>query len=128
MAENKPTKAREQFIRMVKKAMDSHPDKLSLSEVARRADLSPAYLSLMLNGERRAPSNAAIRQLEEVLNIPQGELNKAAGKPDDSALEFFRKDEAAPIMRTLAKVPKGQLGKVQELIERFVSQQRSKGK
>lgn len=105
--------------------MDELPEKPSLREIARRADLSAAYLSLLIRGERSVPSNAAMVQLERVLQLPQGELNKAAGKPDASALEFFRREEAAPIMRTLAEVPARQLGTVQKLIERFVSRQRS---
>jgi transcriptional regulator with XRE-family HTH domain len=121
MTANKPAKAPERFIRLLKKAMAEHPEKLSLNQVARRADLSPAYLSFLLNGERGAPSNEAIAQLERVLNIRQGELNKAAGKPDDAALAFFRKEEAAPIMRTLAEVPSSKLGQVRKMIERYVS-------
>jgi len=128
MAVSKSKKAPAEFVRLLKKAMADHPDKPSLREVARRADLSAAYLSYLLNGERDVPSNAAIRQLEQVLNIPQGDLNKVAGRPDDRALEFFRKDEAAPIMRTLAKVPTNQLETVREMIENFIGSSRSKRK
>ena len=71
MGENKNTKAPERFIRLLKKAMDEHPEKLSLRKVARRADLSPAYLSYLLNGERGVPSNDAIAQLERVLIYSQ---------------------------------------------------------
>jgi len=126
MTANKSGKAPERFIRLLKKAMAEHPEKLSLNQVARRADLSPAYLSFLLNGERGAPSNEAIAQLEKVLNIPQGELNKAAGKPDDAALAFFRKEEAAPIIKTLADVPNGKLADVRKLIERYIRRQNRK--
>jgi transcriptional regulator with XRE-family HTH domain len=129
MAENKTTKAPERFIRLLKKAMDEHSETLSLRQVAKRADISPAYLSYLLNGERGVPSNDAIAQLERVLNIPKGELFKAAERPDDQALEFFRKDEAGPIMRTLAPLPNSKLGAVRKMIERFVQKQgRTKGK
>ena len=126
-AENRP-KAPEKFVRLLKKAMDEHPQKPSLREVARRSNLSVAYLSYLLNGDRDVPSNAAIRELERALSIPQGELNKAAGRPDDKALEFFRREEAAPIMQTLAKVPAKQLESVRELIEKFISSPRPKRK
>jgi len=96
MADKKPVKAPREFVQLLKRAMDEHPEKPSLREVARRADISPAYLSLLLHGERSAPSNEAIARLEEVLNIPRGGLNEAAGKPDDTALEFFRHEKAAP--------------------------------
>lgn len=129
MVETKNSKAPEKFIRLLKKAMDAHPDKLSLTRIARQADISPAYLSLLLNGERGVPSNDAIAQLERVLDIPEGELFKAAARPDDQALEFFRKDEAGSIMRTLAPMPNNQLSAVRKLIEEFVQKQnRNKGK
>jgi len=123
MASNKPDKASAEFIRLLKKAMGEHPDKPSLREVARRADLSASYLSYLLNGERNVPSNDAIAQLENVLRIPQGELFKAAARPNDQALEFFRREEAGAIMRTLAPLPNNQLSAIQKLIERFVKKQ-----
>jgi transcriptional regulator with XRE-family HTH domain len=120
MTAGKKLKAPERFIQLLKKAMDDHPDKLSLREVARRADISPAYLSYLLSGERGVPSNDAIAQLEEVLDITEGKLFAAAARPDDQALEFFRRDEAAPILRTLAEVPKEDLSTVRKMIEAFV--------
>jgi len=124
MNENKPAKAPERFIRLLKKAMDEHPGKMSLRQVARNADISPAYLSLLLNGERGVPSNDAIAQLERVLDIPGGDLFNAAGRPDDQALAFFRKEEAGPIVRTLADVPNSQLPNVLKMIENYVKKQR----
>lgn len=128
MAAPKPNQAPKEFIRLLQAAMAEHPDKLSLNQVARRADISPAYLSFLLNGKRSAPSNDAISRLEEVLNIPKGQLNTAAGKPEDSALEFFRKEEAGPIMRKLAEVPTNQLDKIERLLEQFLNRQRPKKK
>jgi transcriptional regulator with XRE-family HTH domain len=127
MTENKPNQAPDRFIRRLQKAMKEHPEKLSLNEIARRADISPAYLSFLLNGKRNVPSNDAIARLAEVLNIPLDELHHAAGKPDDAALNFFRKDEAGPIMRSLAKVPAGKLPAVRTWIEQF-DQKRTRGK
>src|SRR5688572_492587 len=121
MAATKSVKAPERFVRLLKKGMDEHPEKLSLREVARRADISPAYLSLLLSGERGAPSNEAIARLEEVLRLPNGELFKVAERPNDEALEFFRKDEAGSIMRTLAQLPSTQLPELRKVIERFVA-------
>jgi transcriptional regulator with XRE-family HTH domain len=124
MTAQKPTKVPERFLKLLETAMADHPDKLSLREVARRADISPAYLSRLLSGERGVPSNDAIAQLEEVLAIPEGELFKAAARPDDQALEFFRKEEAGSILRTLADVPNSQLPTVLKMIEKFVKKQR----
>ena len=124
MTAKQPTKAPERFIRLLNKAKDEHPEKPSLREVARRADLSPAYLSYLLSGDRGVPTNLAIARLEEVLNIPKGELFKAAGKPNDEALDFFRKEEAGPIVRILATVPNRHLPQVHKLIERFLKTRR----
>jgi transcriptional regulator with XRE-family HTH domain len=124
MTMQKQIKAPDRFLRLLEKAMKDHPDRLSLREVARRADISPAYLSRLLSGERGVPSNDAIGQLERVLNIPAGGLFKAAARPDDQALEFFRKDEAGSILRTLAPLPNSQLAVVHKMIERFVQKRR----
>jgi transcriptional regulator with XRE-family HTH domain len=124
MNENKPAKAPERFIRLLKKAMDEQQGQMSLRQVARNADISPAYLSLLLKGERGVPSNDAIGQLERVLNIPDGELFKAAQRPNNQALEFFRKEEAGPIVRELAAMPKSQLPDILKMIKRYVKKQR----
>ena len=126
MAEKTPNKAPDRFIRLLKKAMDEHPEELSLNKVARRADLSPAYLSFLLNGQRGVPSNGAIARLEGVLRLPKGELFKAAGKPDDIALEFFRKEDAGSIMRTLAQLPNSQLPAVRKMIDSYAEKFRSR--
>ena len=118
--------APERFLRLLDQAMKEHPDRLSLREVARRADISPAYLSRLLSGERGVPSNDAIAQLERVLVIPEGDLFKAAARPDDQALEFFRKEEAGSILRTLAPLPNSQLAAIHKMIERFVQKQRGR--
>ena len=128
MAAANTVKAPDRFIRLLQKAINEHPERLSMRQVARRADLSPAYLSLLLNGERGIPSNEAISRLEEVLDFASGELFKAAERPDDQALEFFRKEEAGSIMRTLAQLPSSQLPEIRKVIERFVARQGTKSK
>lgn len=126
MTETKSTKAPDRFIRLLDKAMKAHPEKMSLRQVARNADLSPAYLSLLLNGERGVPSNDAIAQLERVLDIRDGALFKAAGRPDNQALEFFRKEEAGAIMRKIALVPNSKLGALNRLLDRFARKERAR--
>jgi transcriptional regulator with XRE-family HTH domain len=124
MTMQKQPKAPDRFVRLLETAVRNHPDKLSLREVARRADISPAYLSRLISGERGVPSNDAIAQLEQVLKIPDRELFRAAARPDNQALEFFRKEEAGAIMRTLAPMPDSQLVAVHKMIARFVQKQR----
>jgi len=119
MAVIKPNKASDRFIRLLQKAMEEHPEKLSLNQVARRADLSPAYLSFLLNGKRNVPSRDAIIRLAETLNIPIDKLISAAGIAPAAALEFFRKDEAGPILRILADFPTSQLPAVRKYLARY---------
>lgn len=128
MAASKTNKAPDRFIRLIKKAMDEHPEKLSLNQVARRADLSPAYLSFLLNGKRSAPSRDAIVQLAEALNIPLDQLLAAANKTQDIAPEFFRKEEAGPILHVLAQVPTSRLGAVRKLLASFLTNQKESDK
>ncbi len=54
-ANNKPAKAPERFVWLLQKAMEEHPEELSLRQVAKQADLSPAYLSLLLSGDVPCP-------------------------------------------------------------------------
>ena len=79
-----------------------------------------------MSGERGVPSNDAIAQLERVLSIPKDDLFKAAGRPNEQALDFFRKEQSGPIMRTLADVPNSQLPEVLKMLQRFVRRRRSK--
>jgi transcriptional regulator with XRE-family HTH domain len=118
VTEKKPNKAPDEFIRLLEKAMNVHPEKLSLNQIARLADISPAYLSFLLNGKRDAPSNDTITRLAEVLNIPKDKLFKAAGRPDNRALAFFRKDDANSIVRELDSLPKYKLAEVVKMIRR----------
>lgn len=124
MSINKPSKAPEKFIQLLEKAMREHPQKPSLREVARQASLSPAYLSYLLSGDRGVPSNEGIVQLARVLNIPEGELFNAAGKPNDAALEFFRREETASIMQKLSNVPQKRLPEVNQFLERILKKAR----
>ena len=126
MAESKPTKASDKFIHLLKKAMEEHPEKPSLRQVAVRADISASYLSLLLSGDRAAPSSDAIARLEKVLNLPKGELFTAAGKPDSATSTLFRREEAGSIMRTLAPLPDSELSEIRKLIERFVKKRKGK--
>jgi transcriptional regulator with XRE-family HTH domain len=118
VTEKKTNKAPDEFIRLLEKAMNEHPEKLSLNQIARLADISPAYLSFLLNGKRDAPSNDTITRLAEVLNIPKDKLFKAAGRPDNRALAFFRKDDANSIVRDLDSLPKSKLAEVVKMIRR----------
>jgi hypothetical protein len=63
-----------------------------------------------------------------VLNIPEGELFNAAGKPNDAALEFFRRDETAPIMQKLTNVPKKRWPEVNQFLDRILKRSRQSGK
>jgi len=111
MTTQQPTAAPDRFVRLLRVALASQT--LSLRKVAEKADISPAYLSRLANGERGLPTDdAIIGKLEKALDIPPGRLFDAAERPDDTARTFLKKQQARPLMRSLAPLSDEDLAKV----------------
>jgi len=111
MTIQQPTSAPDRFVRLLRLALGSQP--LSLRKVAEKADISPAYLSRLVNGERGLPTDdTIIAKLEHVLDIAPGRLFDAAERPDDTAKSFLKKQQARPLMRSLAPLSDDELAKV----------------
>jgi len=53
--------------------------KLSLNELARRAEISPAYLQKLERGEVKGPSPHILQSLATQLKVPYSSLMKLAG-------------------------------------------------
>jgi transcriptional regulator with XRE-family HTH domain len=118
MTTQQPTTAPEPFLKALNKAMKD--SRLSLREVARRAAISPAFLSRLRNGERGLPADDLIAQLETALDIrPRGTLLYEAGRGDDAVRKVMRKEGALPLMRTLALLSKEQIAQVQKSAQRL---------
>jgi transcriptional regulator with XRE-family HTH domain len=101
------------FLRRLKQAFAGQS--LSLREIARRTEMSPAYLSCLLKGQRNAPDNGMIAKLEDVLDIqPRGSLFDAAGRHDTVATKVFKDEGARRFLSSLELLPDEQRAKVLE--------------
>lgn len=99
--------------RRLRQALRDQP--LSLREVARQADVSPAYLSRLLNGSRGLPSDERLQRLEKVLGFAKGELFAVGGRADPATRKVLSKPLAVPLMRALKPLTEEDLQKVIEL-------------
>jgi len=118
MTTQQPTAAPDRFVRLLRLGMASQS--LSLRKVAEQAGISPAYLSRLVNGERGLPANdTIIEKLEKVLDFPPGRLFDAAERPDVTAKTFLKKQQARPMMRSLAHLSDADLAKVQSVADKL---------
>jgi transcriptional regulator with XRE-family HTH domain len=118
MESQEPTAAPARFIRMLKDAMNRQ--KLSLRQMADKTGVSPAYLSRLFNRERGLPADQTIAKFEEILDIqPRGALFDAAGRHDQEAAKFFRRDSGRLFMRTLAPLTEAEIAQVLKIAQEF---------
>jgi transcriptional regulator with XRE-family HTH domain len=100
MATQPATTAPSEFIRLLKQSFDASG--LTLTEVAGKAEISPAYLSRMLKGERGVPAIGIITRLEEVFDIqPRGQLFDAAGLNDSVVSKVLKKENGRVLLRSM---------------------------
>ena len=108
----------DRFVRLLRLGLASQT--LSLRKVAEKVGVSPAYLSRLVNGERGLPTDdTTIAKLEQVLDFPPGRLFDAAERPDLIAKTFLKKQQARPMMRTLAHLSDDDLAKVQAVLDKL---------
>jgi transcriptional regulator with XRE-family HTH domain len=117
MTTQQPALAPNQFVRVLRKALAGSGH--SLREAARKSGISPAYLSLLVKGERGVPAPNIVTKLEQVLDIPNGKLFDAAGLADSTTKTFLRKEQARPFMRSLAPLTDEELNQLLQVTERF---------
>jgi len=95
---------------------------LSLRQLARQAQVSPAYLSRLFSEERGAPADKVIARFEQVLDIqPRGTLFDAAGRHDTVASKVLKKPNARVLMRTLAPLNDKELAQVLHVAEQLAA-------
>jgi transcriptional regulator with XRE-family HTH domain len=110
-----PSKA---FLRLLKQAFAGQS--FSLREIARRTEMSPAYLSCLLKGQRNAPDIELIARLEEVLDVrPRGSLFDAAGRHDAVATKVFKNEAARRFFHSLESLTPDEIDKVLTQAERL---------
>ena len=120
MTSQAPTAAPDPFVRLLRKSIAAQP--LSLRDIARRVDVSPAFLSRLVNKQRGLPADETILKLEDVLDIqPRGRLFDAAGRHDSVASKVLNRDGARVLMRTLARLTDEEMAHVQKVAERYAS-------
>ncbi len=125
MTTQEPTSAPERFLRLLKKALGGSG--MSLSEAARAARISPAYLSRLLKGKRGVPGNETIASLEETLDIqPRGLLFDAAGRHDRVVSRVLNKDSQRLLMRSLAPLTQDDFAKVVKVAEQLAKKYHEK--
>jgi transcriptional regulator with XRE-family HTH domain len=99
MTIQEPTAAPDAFIRLLEKSINKQG--LTLREVARKVDVSIAYISRLINRQRGLPADATIKKFEKVLEIEAGRLFDAAGRHDALAARVFKHDSARRLLRSL---------------------------
>ena len=115
------------FLKRLKKAFAGRS--LPLREVARRVEVSPAYISCLLRGERNAPDNAIIARLEEVLDVqPRGALFDGAGRHDPVASNVFKNDKARLLMRSLEPLTDKEFARVLEVAQSLAEKHKQRQK
>ncbi len=81
------------FSDKIKSEMDKQG--MSLRKLASETNINPSYLSRILRGIQKPPSNEKIRDIAEVLNIDSNELIAEAGKFSDNKPNMARLFRAA---------------------------------
>jgi transcriptional regulator with XRE-family HTH domain len=110
MIAQEPTAAPDRFIRLLDKAIEKQG--LSLREVARRVDVSIAYVSRLLNKQRGLPADETITKFEKALEIEAGRLFDAAGRHDSLASKVFKNEGARRFLRSLQNLSEDQRAEV----------------
>ena len=82
--------------------------KLSVREVAKRADLTPGYISLMENGKRK-PKAGTLAPLSQALGMAYGEVLQAAGYLDDQHMMFAHRLRTTRLARQMSSSDLAQL-------------------
>jgi transcriptional regulator with XRE-family HTH domain len=124
MATQQPTSAPPEFIRLLEQSI--RLSGLTKAEVAFKAEISAAYLSRLLHGERGVPADSVLLRLESVLDIqPRGQLFHAAGRLDSSVSRVLKKKDAPVLMRSLGPLTDDEMAIVLNVAEGFAKNHRA---
>ena len=99
---------------------------LTKAEVAFKSEISAAYLSRLLHGERGVPADSVLLRLESVLDIqPRGSLFDAAGRHDAVISRVLKKDKARVLLRSLGPLTDEEMAIVLNVAEGFAKNHRA---
>ena len=123
MATQQPTSAPPEFIKLLEQAI--RQSGLSKGEVAFKVEISAAYLSRLLHGDRGVPANSILTRLEDVLDIqPRGSLFDAAGRHDAVISKVLKKDKARVLLRSLGPLTDDEMATVLTVAESLAKNHR----
>jgi transcriptional regulator with XRE-family HTH domain len=90
---------------------------MGLRELARKADITPSYLSDIEN-DRRVPSEEVLRTLARLLDLDPIELITRAGRLGEVVEGYIKEEPAAGVL--FRKVAEGRLGR--DAIDQLIRQ------
>ena len=117
MTMQEPTAAPDRFIRLLDKSIQKQG--LSLRDVARKVDVSIAYLSRLLRKQRGLPADKTITKFEQVLEIKSGRLFDAAQRHDPLAVRVFKNETARSLVNACEQLTDEEIDKVLKEAERL---------
>jgi transcriptional regulator with XRE-family HTH domain len=119
MATQKATPAPKGFRDLIRSAMEK--EGLNITELAQRANLSQAFISRILNGERGAPTDQIILRLEKILRLQPKQLLYQAGRVDNATKLALEKEGVPLLMRTLGPLTPEEVQQVQRLADKLAA-------
>jgi transcriptional regulator with XRE-family HTH domain len=91
------------FIKMLREGLDRQ--KISLNQLAKKARVSPAFLSRILNKERGLPSDRAILRIAQVLDLqPPERLLIEAGRIPEELKPALSQPRIPELLRAAGKL------------------------
>jgi transcriptional regulator with XRE-family HTH domain len=115
MPTQKATPAPIGFRNLLKNAMESQG--LTNRKLADLTNISPAFISRLLSGQRGVPTNEVIARLENALQLEPKQLLYEAGRIDRAVQTVLQKPGAPLLMRTLAPLSAADFLKVQQVAD-----------
>lgn len=93
----------EGFIHLLREGMEKRG--ISLNQLAEQADMSPAFLSRIMNKQRGLPSDGAILRLAQVLDLqPNERLLIEAGRVPDGLMSVLSQPRVPELLRAAGKL------------------------
>ena len=124
MTTQKKTPAPEGFRTLLRSAIEKQG--ITIRQLAKLTNISAAFISRLLNGERGAPTNEVIDRLEKALNLEPRQLLYEAGRVDRAVQTVLQKQGAPLLMRNLAPLTEKEFLRVQQFAEELARKHQPK--
>lgn len=115
------------FIGLLREGMERR--RISLNQLAEQAEVSPAFLSRILNRQRGLPSDKTILRLAQVLEIePPESALIAAGRIPEEMKQTLSNPQIPVLLRAAGKLSEAELQRVLETVQALALKQHRKRK